>query len=1365
MSGSLKQRSTQFNKLPIKIKGKTLDSLMDSGDGVSCIHLDTVNELNSLGHLRILPSTIRQVHGVNKALIPILGIVNLEIIIGDNCVVKQTFHVLPKMNVPVILGMDFMQDNKVKIDFHRKSMTINDNQELIPLKQGKSMVTTTLRASVDTTLLPLTETFVQVCTPVKFSSKLQGEIVPNKPLSKSRKLIGVHSINTLHYDSTLVKIRNPLDKIVKLGKGYPVAHFKPIIPNSSLDVILKEQDKKEQINQVDNPNCYQINSSEFIEIARKLGVDLDKSDLSEQEKLEFLEFIGKNRDVFATNLKEMGSSNLYKHYIDTGDAMPITMRPYRTTPSKMAEIERQVDEMLEADIVKKSNTLWQSSVLLVPKKDGTYRFAVDYRKLNQVTRPLCHPMPVLDDIYCSIGTAQATYFSTLDLKNGFWQIELDPRTAHKSGFVTHSGVYEYKRLPFGMMNSPAAFGATMSEVLRGLTYKNAVIYVDDILVFSKTFQDHMKHLQEVFDRLKKANLKLKPEKCEFATPEVKYLGHYISKSGVTLDLAKTSAVLKLCPPSTVTEMRSFLGLCNYYRRFVKDFAKIAQPLNNLLKKDIAFKWSQECQEAFDKLKLALTSEPVMLAYPRFDKEFILFCDASNSHLGYILSQKDDQNRERVIAYGSKTLNDTQRKYPISEREMMAIIEGVKHFGAYLSDDRPFTIITDHKALKYLSNGVDGNARLTRWRMFMLPYKYTIEYREGRKHENADALSRLKSESHEINSTNSECVSIDEIGPMTEYHFEYGNEKGYSDLGKDNVLDKVFQAEEQYKQVHPLVLMNHLDTEQDDLPKLQLEDKDFGNMIKYLKDKTDLPDDNKIARSIQLEAPDYYLEDSVLYHRYTPRSKRRVAENVYHQLAVPFVLRDKIMKSFHDSFTGGHAGVERCYTTMRQKYWWPNMYNDVNIYVKTCDPCQRGKRIFHSKRAPLHSLKIEGVFERVHLDILGPLKQTKDKARYVLIIVDSFSGWMEAPVLVDQSAMTVAKTFYNEFITRYGAPRSIVTDRGSNFMSQLVQELCKLFDIKRHHTSSYHPQTNASSQKTIGTLSQALRAYVQADQENWAELIPSILMGLRFQTKPQTSGFSPFEIVFGRKPVIPIDVELLPPSNMGPVSQEYLQKLQDNLGLIRDIATENLQMAQDRNKQYYDRKAIQPSQSFKVGDQVLIKREARTVGLSDKLLPYYHKPCYIAECYDNDTYLLIDSETNKALKSRVHFNRLRKYRAELGRPTNTTTEPTDKSEIEETKSLDEEVNDSSSESDQSKSIEPNSNKEITKQQEIPVQYKPVERLIKSANYKGKRIYLVKWKDKGLKSTWQGVEDIPPNLIREFHIKKTMSGRAKRRKIKQ
>ena len=304
MSGSLKQRSTQFNKLPIKIKGKTLDSLMDSGAGVSCIHLDTVNELNSLGHLRILPSTIRQVHGVNKALIPILGIVNLEIIIGDNCVVKQTFHVLPKMNVPVILGMDFMQDNKVKIDFHRKSMTINDDQELIPLKQGKSMVTTTLRASVDTTLLPFTETFVQVCTPVKFSSKLQGEIVPNKPLSKSRKLIGVHSINTLHYDSTLVKIRNPLDKIVKLGKGYPVAHFKPIIPNSSLDVILKEQDKKEQINQVDNPNCYQINSSEFIEIARKLGVDLDKSDLSEQEKLEFLEFIGKNRDVFATNLKK-----------------------------------------------------------------------------------------------------------------------------------------------------------------------------------------------------------------------------------------------------------------------------------------------------------------------------------------------------------------------------------------------------------------------------------------------------------------------------------------------------------------------------------------------------------------------------------------------------------------------------------------------------------------------------------------------------------------------------------------------------------------------------------------------------------------------------------------------------------------------------------------------------------------------------------------------------------------------------------------------------------------------------------------------------------------------------------------------------
>ncbi|PIK33800.1 Retrovirus-related Pol polyprotein from transposon [Apostichopus japonicus] len=273
---------------------------------------------------------------------------------------------------------------------------------------------------------------------------------------------------------------------------------------------------------------------QYVTLAQDMGINLATSDLSEVQQRELLILIGKNRDVFATDLSELGETNLYHHNIDTGSAPPQRQRFYRTTPKIKDEIEKQVNDMLQNGIIEPSISEWQSPVVLVKKKDGSYRFAVDYRKLNSVTRPMHFPLPLLEDVFDAVGESEAQIFSVLDLFSGFWQVPMDPDSKHKAAFVTHHGVYQWKKLPFGLMNAPASFQLVMAEVLRGLNWKHALVYVDDILILSKNFQDHLDHLQDVFHRLRTANMRLKPSKCDFAAQKVTYLGHVITKDGFRL---------------------------------------------------------------------------------------------------------------------------------------------------------------------------------------------------------------------------------------------------------------------------------------------------------------------------------------------------------------------------------------------------------------------------------------------------------------------------------------------------------------------------------------------------------------------------------------------------------------------------------------------------------------------------------------------------------------------------------------------------------------------------------------------------------------------------------------------------------------
>ena len=375
--------------------------------------------------------------------------------------------------------------------------------------------------------------------------------------------------------------------------------------------------------------------------------------------------------------------------------------------------------------------------------------------------------------------------------------------------------------------------------------------------------------------------------------------------------------------------------------------------------------------------------------------------------------------------------------------------------------------------------------------------------------------------------------------------------------------------------------------------------DIGPVYTYIA-HGDLPKEDKLARRILLEADQYGMTEQVLYHVFSPRTKGTIQwDKIINQVVVPKCLRSQILFEYHDSLIGGgHQGFDRTYCAIKMKYYWSGMYADVNKYVKTCNECQHAKRHYHSHPAPLHPLPTAGVFDRWHMDFLGPLKTAKDGQQYILLVVDSFSRWCEAFALKDQTAATVAWVLYSEIFTRYGAPRSLISDRVAQFMSKLVAALCELFAVKRHSTSSYHPQTNATCERMNSYIGQALRAYVKDDQSDWPQVLPGILMAYRMTPAMRSTEFSPYRLVFGREMVAAVDTDLIPKSTLPRSFQEHLSNIVNNLRLSQAVAAENVERNIVKNKTAHDTKARDPT--FEKGQTVLLHSPHVPKGMSSKL---------------------------------------------------------------------------------------------------------------------------------------------------------------------
>jgi hypothetical protein len=465
--------------------------------------------------------------------------------------------------------------------------------------------------------------------------------------------------------------------------------------------------------------------------------------LSKEQKAELLVVLRKHLTAFAVSKVDIGMCDVIVHEIDTGTAKPVKVKPYRLSYAEEQEAHRQIAELVAAGRVKPCNSPWAFPVVMVPKKDGVnLRMCIDYRSLNKVTKPWSYPLPYIQDVLERLG--KSTYFAVCDVLWGFWNVPIKECDKDKTAFVTRAGQWRFEVMPFGLINAPATFQCLMNTLFdRNEFQKFLEVFIDDLCIHAATWDEFVQSVDVVLARLVKGKLKLSPEKCLFGHRQVEYLGHLVSRDGTSPDPKKVEAAMKLLPPRTITEVRAFLGLVGYYRRFISSYSLIAKPLNLLTQKEVPFVWGTMQQAAFEKLKACLLKAPI-LTRPDPQKPFILDTDFQKYAIAAVLSQKGDDGLEHVVAYASKSLSKAAQKWPPYEGEMFAVVWGIDKFRQYLDNGLEFLLRTDHKPLLSLPTTANPTRKVAGWITKLQGYRFKVQYRKGKSHSNVDGLSRARS---------------------------------------------------------------------------------------------------------------------------------------------------------------------------------------------------------------------------------------------------------------------------------------------------------------------------------------------------------------------------------------------------------------------------------------------------------------------------------------------------------------------------------------------------------------------------------------------------------------------------------------------
>lgn len=1086
-----------------------------------------------------------------------------------------------------LIGADFLVRNKAKVDFGRNKLCL-PHAEI------------DLEFPYQYTLEPNSQTTIQIPVDKVNGSGIVEQFFINNAFIPD-------CLITANQGQANVNITNPTSKEIKI-----------------------RIDKPAQIVNIDETyaNNMSFNTHPKEENSGWIRNRIRKDHLNEEEEKQLMKLCTTYSDIFANEKEPLTSTNVVKHRIRTKDDIPVHSKLYRYPAIHKEEVENQIEKMLRQNIIRHSHSPWCSPIWVVPKKEDAsgkkkWRIVVDYRKLNDKTIPDRFPIPKIEEILDRIGRSQ--YFTTIDLVSGFHQIEIHPDDVEKTAFSTDTGHYEYLRMPFGLNNAPATFQRLMNNVLHGLIGKTCLVYMDDVVVFSTSLQEHIEKLKQVFERFRMCRLKVQLDKTEFLKKEAEFLGHIITPEGIKPNPKKLQAIEKYPIPKTTKQIKSFLGLIGYYRKFIKDFAKITKPITKCLKKNaIIDPNNSEYIEAFEMCKHILMNSP-LLQSPDFSKPFILTTDASNFAIGAILSQ-GTPGSDKPVAYASRTLNDTENKYSTIEKELLAIIWAVTYFRPYLYG-RKFLILTDHKPLKWLFSLKEPNQKLIRWRLKLEEYDYEIDYKKG-KNNNADALSRIEINPIDIDSE-SMANNLDEVEWIEEIKDEpverdaetvNSNHDSYSAPGipileEESINSKTNQIFFRHSLDDPRIISVRKDKRNLMIAEMNLQCP--GDIIQFIQQYC-IP--QRKYYCLFSKETDYEKVSSIINQHFNNEQAPQFYRcmKMLQEITSEEDLKELIEK--HHEGKTNHRGVDETYLRLKKSYYYPNLKSKIDEYIQACEFCKMAKYNRHPVKIALqHTNTPTRPMEALHADTF------QIESSSFLTLIDPFSKFCQAYHIRSKNAIEVNRSLVYHF-SQFGTPKSIVTDSGTEFTNATIKELLESYHINLHTTTPSNPNSNGPIERLHSTLIEHYRLFkLKHPNLKPHEVMPYCVLAYNSSIHSQTLK-TPFELIFGYDVEIPnYDPEYL-------MTQEYNQKFKHLMKIVYHIIHERIEASKDKTLARTNKDTNQP---FNEGDIVY-----------KKIPPGFHKkhknpfsgPYTIVSLLEHNKAIILNHKTDE--QTITHLSNLR-----------------------------------------------------------------------------------------------------------------------------
>ena len=1175
-------------RLPVTIGKKRVFGVFDSGAQTTVVRPDMMRHVpERYRHVR--PSNIKLV-GVHQNDSAIDGEARIPMKVGT-----KTFLVdvcVADIADSVLLGMNFITQIGALVDFNTGNVTMG-TEEVYMQREPENSHTARLVVRKAIAIPSRSERVIELNPQVRKVKPGETMLVqPVRAFTTKTGLVMARSLATHRDGSFTTVVANITDEPIVIDKNVTIALATPI--DTILGAIDTESAHDDLIDVSDDEQA-------ITEVPEHLKDMVNKCELSMHEKISCARLVTEYQDCFVSPTNSLGRTSAISHKIDTGDHAPIKQRQRRIPQKQIPIVDHEVDKMLKLDVIEPSDSPWSSPTVLVRKKNGDVRFCVDYRLVNAVTRKDSYPLPNIQETFDSL--AGAKYFSSLDFASGYWQVEVDPVDRPKTAFATRQGLYQFKTMPFGLCNAPATFERLMETVLRGYLWQRCMCYLDDVIVYGTNFDVAYDNLKAVLERIRQSGLKLQPKKCDLFRRELLYLGFIISGNGVKPDPEKLKAIKNWPTPCNLTDVRSFLGFCNYHRRFVPHYASVAEPIVATTRGIGSFRWGPDQRRAFRALKQALLEAP-RLSHPDPDDDhiFVLDTDASAFALGGALSQRINGD-ERPLGFASKTLSRTQRNYCTTYRELLAVVEMVQHYRHYLWG-REFLLRTDHSSLRWLKNYNDADGMLARWLAKLQQYDFKIEHRAGKDHGNADGLSRCHS------CKNDECPGKPII-PTTEEESSTGEfpVKRTIMVQRVKIEREMYQKSKKYRRIHQKekrprnllettttvtdVRRNQLNIQQacllrsidtridqqnwlsefttDDIRIAQQEDTALGRVYEWIQ-KSEKPSTQDLATCDEevktLISRRRYLKikDGVLVRAATEIGTGRAV----YQTVLPRTLRASVLHHLHDLRVVGHLGIQRTISRVKQRFYWPGLALDVARWCAKCPECAGRKGKPPPKRTPLTQLPTGAPFDRIGMDILDTHKTTAKGHRYVLVISDYFSKYTDAYPLRRHTAKAVADVLMTRWIVYHGVPKAIHTDQGAEFESSLVHRLTQLLGARKTRTTPYRPQSDGLVERFNRTLLNMLSAFVTERGNDWDMHLPYVLMAYRTSTHAST-GCTPQVMIYGREANLPVDLVFPHQDDPTEISCgiEYVDFIRSAIRSAHEFARDHLRKAAVRQKRGYD----------------------------------------------------------------------------------------------------------------------------------------------------------------------------------------------------